>query len=638
MDDVLLPLPRSVKFTGVRTRTLQTPCTIVACQSNRVRQYVLQLNLGGLKFSCHVENLEADRHPSIDDDYQYSLSIAGSTINLHAHSEQGALAGCSTLAQLSSQDSLPNCEIHDKPQHEWRGLLIDVSRHYMSLKTLRSVVDLLHHFKMNVLHLHLTDDQAFRFQSTAFPKLVAQEHYSKEDLKSLVEYAADRAVRIVPEIDIPGHVTSWLVAYPEWGTEAVGAEELLHFGPHEACLDPSNEVAVQSVISILEEVVETFSDQYVHIGGDEVDPSWWNRSETVQRWAEERGFSNAQDIQANFTKRIVEELESRDKKVIVWDEALHESLPQTVLVQAWRGMQARDTAVDSGYQTLVSSPYYLDLNYPVTVHYGYTPTMPTTRWKAQDSEALNLPVLDHVRDGIEWHQTFGKFPDLLRRSGGSVVGGEACMWSELVSDELLLKRVWTRLPAIAEHFWGVPESRSIDDVYNRLEVALTRLPNMHLPDVLACPRVHECQELLPLLEMLEPVKWYARTLSTSGTESRVENQAVDPKSRPYNARTPLGRVVDRLPPESLAARRCGTDVLAGKSLDSWTTGWRSQHESFESACVSYPELEELRDASTALAQLADVAAGVLSPNRSLAGPFGEYLLPIALVFCGNDDS
>ncbi len=636
MKDQLLPLPKSFEYLDGRVDIKNSACDIAECPSDRVKGAIRDLGLGGLSFSCHIDRL-ASRYPSVEDEFGYELAIKAPAIQLFARSEAGALAGCSTLAQLTAQGFLPNCRIRDEPQYSWRGLLVDVSRHFIEPETLCSVIDLLHHFKMNVLHLHLSDDQAFRFPSAAYPKLVSPDYYAKTDLESLIEYAADRAVRVVPEIDMPGHVSSWLVAYPEWGTETIAADSLKSYGPHVGCLDPSNEEAVQAALTILEEVLEVFPDQYVHIGGDEVDPTWWNNSSSVKRWAQSRGLESVQDIQADFTKRIVQELEDRGRRVVVWDEALHASLPSTVLVQAWRGMQSRDVSIESGFQTLVSAPYYLDLNYPVDEHYAYSLSMTETEWRAQYQRMLARPEFEHVEDGLKWHQSFGKFPSMMQKDGGSIVGGEACMWSELVSDDLLLKRIWTRLPAIAERFWGASAAKNIDELYDRLEASLKRLATLGLPDVLTSPPIHECSELSALFEMLEPIKWYARTLSTTGTDSRARNEQVVPESRPYDATTPLNRVVDRLPAESLAVRKCREAVIGNRRLTNWIEGWRYQREAFSKACVQFPELTELEGASHALSKLADVAEGSSPANKRLAGPFGEYMLPIAFAFCSRHD-
>ena len=637
MEEALLPLPQAIARQSGRSSLTRGNCTFKDCKSNRVRRFVSKLELGGIEFSCVIDKAVLDELPHVDGDYSYTLEIGPATVELRAKSETGALSGCSTLAQLSATCSLPHCTIRDRPRHSWRGLLVDVSRHFMELNTLRSTIELMHHFKLNVLHLHLTDDQAFRFQSEAFPELASTQSYSKEDLKDLINYAADHAVRVVPEIDIPGHATSWLVAHPEWGSEPVDPSTQRDFGALKACLDPSKDTLIDAVRTILGEIIDTFPDQYVHIGGDEVDSLWWSRSEAVQTWARERGLRSVRDIQADFTLGIVEFIESQNRKVVVWDEALHETLPQSVVVQAWRGMAARDLAIAGGYQTIVSSPYYLDLNFHAETHYGFWPSMSASEWKSQAERMESDDVLEHVRDGIKWHQSFGEFPNIPEREGGCILGGEACMWSELVTDELLLRRVWSRMPSIAERFWIEPSKKDESTISERLDASLSHLKSLGYPDVMLTPVIHECQELQPLIQMLEPVKWYARMLTTSGTEARAQGESIEPSERPYNAQTSLDRVLDRLPPDSPAVRRCRSDMCAGRDLTAWINGWRDQYKMLDLACERFPDLIELREASKALCKLADVAEGHALPSKDLGGPFGEYLLPIAFAFVHADD-
>ena len=638
MQIALLPEVEVFRDRLRRTKAGKGKCVLERCDSERVSSLVKRLQLGGFRFNCAIANGNFGSAPSLDDDCSYRLRIEDSLIQLKSQSEWGAIAGCSTLAQLSAAGELPDCNIEDKPMHPWRGLLVDVSRHFMELTTLRSIVQLMHLFKLNALHLHLTDDQAFRFGSDVFPNLASEQHYTKSELQSLVEFASDHGVRVVPEIDIPGHTTSWLVAHPEWGCESVDLADTLRYGVHEACLDPSNPEAMQSVFSILQEVIETFPDRFLHIGGDEVNPAWWDRSDSVKGWARERGLNSARDIQAFFTNQVVDFLLSRERTTVVWDEALHETLDPSVVVQAWRGMRARDCALTAGHKTLLSSPYYLDLNYPAHVHYGYWPTMGEEEWKKQDAACLELAVFDHVKDGLRWHQEFGEFPDLPARPGGEILGGEACMWSELATDELVLRRIWTRLPAIAERLWSSPDDKSTDDLYRRLNASLNRLAHLDLPSVYSDPPIHECTELVPLFEMLEPVKWYARMLTTDGVEDRAHGDPVDPDNRPYNGTSPLNKVVDQLPPESLEVRKCIEDVKSGRDLSRWIRGWRLQADVFESACSQHPDLVELAQVSDALSRLADVAAGTATPDPQLAGPFGEYMLPVAFAFGLENDS
>ena len=493
----------------------------------------------------------------------------------------------------------------------------------------------MHHFKMNVLHLHLSDDQAFRFGSKEYPELVSTDNYSLEDLQQLITYAADLGIRIVPELDVPGHTSSWLIKHPEWGFADVKEDDLTEFGSHRGCLDPSNPQTMEAVLTLFEEIANTFPDEYVHVGGDEVEPFYWDKSSRVQSWASAHGLLNAKDIQAQFTLKVCESLSKLNKKAIVWDEALHELLPTSVTIQAWRGLRARDISLAAGYPTIVSAPYYLDLHYPAILHHLYSPEMSSQDWQDVDSRVRNDPMLAHVADGVRWHQDFGEFPNLPNKEPGTVLGGEACMWSELVTDDLLLTRVWTRTPAIAERLWSELESEAADSMYERLSVSLRGLPILGLPDVMNIHQVHPCTALRPLFEMLEPVKWYGRLLSMERVRARTEGRDESAYVRPYNQRTPLNRVVDRIPAESLLAARLARSIEKGEDLSHWIIGWQNQHAVFNDCVNQYPELAELRPASDALAKLADVALGLAEYEPSLAGPYGEYLLPIATAF--SDD-
>ena len=556
---------------------------------------------------------------------------------MRAIEEWGALAALSTLAQLYGEfgEHLPDCFITDEPKHPWRGLLVDVARHFISLPTLFQCCDLMHHFKLNVLHLHLSDDQGFRFGSEAYPEIVSSENYSLDELGRLITYAADLGIRVVPELDVPGHTSSWLIKHPEWGFGDLNEDELKNFGSQRGCLDPSNPDTIEAVVTLFEEVATTFPDEYIHIGGDEVDPYYWEKSTKVQSWAAKNELLHSRDIQALFTKEVCNRLSELNKEVIVWDEALHALLPKSVTVQAWRGLRSRDSSVAAGYPTIVSAPYYLDLHYPAAVHYLYGPEMSSQAWQDADAKVRNDPGLAHVADGVRWHQDFGEFPSLAMSEPGTILGGEACMWSELVTDELLLTRVWTRTPAIAERLWSELDNEQSECMYERLNASLQRLPGLGLPDVLNIHQVHPCTALIPLFEMLEPVKWYGRLLSMERVAARVEGRDESSYVRPYDQRTPLNRVVDRIPAESLPAARLARKIKRGEDFSSWVVGWQNQHTIFEDCVKQHPDLAELQQASEALAKLADVALGLVAYDSSLLGPFGEYFLPIAIAFADD---
>ena len=545
--------------------------------------------------------------PRLADSYEYRMTV-GDRVRIAAPTEWGALAGLATLTQLGANGRIDVASVRDEPRFPWRGLMVDTVRHFISMGTLRRTVDAMWFYKLNVLHLHLTDDQGFRLRSAAYPELASPDAYSLPELSELVDYAADRGVRIVPELDVPGHATSWLAAHPEWGaaSSVPVSGPSMSFGVHRACLDPDNSAVMDAVGVLLGELAAVFPDECIHVGGDEV-----------------AGLDGG--VQHRFHRAVVERLAALGKRAIGWDECLGPTLPTDSVVQAWRGAKARDAAVAAGYDCVVSSPYYLDLFYPADVHYAADPGGDLV---AAENALGQHPRLAHVRDGLAWMARFGEYPDLPDRTRGRVLGGEACLWSELVTDELLDTRLWSRMPAVAERLWraDVDPSRDVDGFYERMAESRLLLDDLGVVGVDREP-IDQAPGIQPLIEMLEPVKWYHRLLGTGEYQRRVNGLGSSGDVRPYDALTPLDRIVDYLAPESLASRRAEADLASGAPMDGWTTGWRSQRV----AVAGDPALQaELGAASEALAMLADVVDGkVATDPATLAGPFGEYLLPVA---------
>ncbi|MDE0419982.1 MAG: family 20 glycosylhydrolase [Gammaproteobacteria bacterium] len=547
--------------------------------------------------------------PGVADSYEYRLTV-GETVTIRAETEWGALTALATLTQLVAGGVLDVAEVHDAPRYPWRGVMIDTVRHFISLATLERTLDVMAFYKLNVLHLHLTDDQGFRFRSNAYPELASADAYSHAEFRDLVDYAADRAIRVVPELDVPGHATSWLAAHPDWGVDGVVGVEgpSTRFGVHDVCLDIENPEVRHAVDTLLGEFADVFPDEFVHFGGDEV----------------------GRDCTA-FYQHVVETLGGLGKRAMGWDECLHEDLRQDTVIQAWRGIEARDAALRAGHDCVVSAPYYLDLFYPADVHHAFDPATST---KAGEQRLARHPSLAHVRDGLAWMSDFGAFPELPERPGGCVLGGEACLWSELVTDELLDARLWSRMPAIAERFWNGSESSDAGAVYESAAATRGTLAMLGtLPEDHAA-LFEDYPDLARLIEMVEPVKWYLRLLGVAEYQRRVSGVGSAGEARPYSTTTPLDRIVDRIPPESLATRRAAADLAEGVSMERWIAGWRKQRE----ALARHPDLVgELHSVSDALVGVADFLAGKANVDiGSLGGPFGEYLLPIADVAANHE--
>lgn len=501
--------------------------------------------------------------PQTGGDEGYTLAVDSSGVALQAHTIWGVLHGLTTLAQLTMSEGVRVCHIEDGPAFPWRGLMLDPARRFLPIPLLERVIDGMSWLKLNVLHLHLSDDQGFRFQSNRFPALASAEHYTQAELVALVEYAADRGVRVVPELDMPGHVTSWLTAYPEWGAGEASPSQ--RFGVHPGCLNPADEAVYAAIDDLLAEIVAVFPDDYVHIGGDEVHSSWWHDHAGVQAFMAQQGLADSAALQAYFNRRVVKSLVDRGRKAIGWDEVLHEQMPQGVLVQSWRGATARDRALDAGHDCIVSSGYYLDLFYPGAVHGQYDPTAPLAALLGQEDALLSDPRFEHVAAGMQWTQAWRKQPAIGKASTrGKVVGGEACLWGELVDQDCLPGRLWSRLPAIAELLWSVAP-----DTNDPIELQ-ERCPDFIKAELAAQRRrlaaIMADETALEIMELCEPVKWYARLLGEVALNARIRGSEM-PQARPYTTESKLDGAVDFLLPESLsvlAVRDLSVEALAHK--------------------------------------------------------------------------
>ena len=571
-----------------------------------------------------------DLHPDAASEIEFA-----DVVTVRAASEWGAIHSLATIAQLAGK-SHAITRIHDHPAYPWRGLMIDVARHFIPLPALRRTLDAMSLAKLNVLHLHFTDDQAFRFRSEAHPELASGQAWDAAELTELVAYAADRAIRIVPELDMPGHVTSWLVARPEWGA-GPAPQPSRRFGVHEACLDPTNPAVLCAIETLLGELADIFPDPFLHFGGDEVNGDWWNAHEGVQTLMRSQGF-RAADVQADFNRKLTSIIRQLGRRPLAWDEALHPALARDTVIQAWRGNHARDAALAAGFDCVLSAPYYLDLCYPASLHHCFDPGGDLA---AAEDRLLADDRTRHVREGLQWMAGFARLPAMpVAPAGeqGQVLGGEACLWSELVDEGCLDSRLWGRLPAIAERFWcgaGARESGLLERTaaFRRSLARQGIVPEDSETLRRAFP---ELAPIEPLVEMLEPVKWYRRLLGAA-FERRVSGLGESDVARPYDADTPLNRPVDHLPPESLASRRAEADLAAGSDMQRWIEGWRRQRQ----AISRLAEVDAgLREASRALGELADILDDgdcSMSGEKidALAGPFGEYLLPVAHAVASN---
>ncbi|MEB5972085.1 beta-N-acetylhexosaminidase [Pantoea dispersa] len=322
-----------------------------------------------------------DPLPQPDSDESYRLQVSSSGVLLQARTRFGAMRGMETLLQLiantASGTQIPFVTIDDRPRFPWRGVLIDPVRHFLPLDTLKRQIDGIAAARMNVFHWHLTDDQGWRFASSHYPQLQQQASdglfYSQQQMRELVRYATQRGVRVVPEIDLPGHASALAVAMPELMSAPGPYAMQRGWGVFKPLLDPSNEAVFRFIDTLIGEVAAIFPDPYIHIGGDEVDASQWNESPKIQQFMRDHGLQDAHALQAWFNQRVEKILAAHQRRMLGWDEVYHPDLPKNIVIQSWQGQDALSEVVKQGYRGILSTGFYLDQPQSAAYHYRNEP-------------------------------------------------------------------------------------------------------------------------------------------------------------------------------------------------------------------------------------------------------------------------
>jgi hexosaminidase len=435
--------------------------------------------------------------PVLAEDESYSLDLSPARWGLRAPNTLGILHGLETLLQLLQRDGsgwyLPVISINDRPRFPWRGLMIDVARRWQPVDVIERNLDAMAAVKLNVLHLHLTDDQGFRIESRTHPELQGKgsdgRYFTQEQMRGIITYASMRGIRVVPEFDVPGHATSWVVSHPELASlpGPYGVER--QWGVFNPVLDPTNEATYALLSDFLGEMAALFPDAYVHIGGDENNGVQWNANPRIQAFIAANALTDNAGLHAYFNKRIAAILSRNGKKVVGWDEILHPGLPAGVVIDSWRGTQALADAAAQGYDGMLSNGFYIDLMHSAAEHYAADP----------------IPASSTLTPQQRAH----------------ILGGEATMWAEWVTPETIDSRIWPRTAAIAERLWSPQGAADVADMYRRLAAVSDRLDEAgalhkrnadlmlrHLVGVnLDAPGV---AQLRTFISLIEPVKVYAR--------------------------------------------------------------------------------------------------------------------------------
>ncbi|MFF2621590.1 beta-N-acetylhexosaminidase [Oerskovia jenensis] len=439
----------------------------------------------------------------------YRLEITPEAVLLSAADAAGAHAGVQTLRQLAGPQAyrtvpvaaqvpgfpaavahLPALTIEDHPRFGWRGVLLDVARHFLPKREVLRFVDLAAAHKLNVVQLHLTDDQGWRMQVHRYPLLTevggwrtesnvgtwrtgvfdGRPHggfYTQDDLREIVAYARERGVVVVPEIDAPGHVEAAVAAYPFLGTRKAPHAVRTTWGVSTEVLDPSDE-ALEFFTHVLDEVLDVFDSPWVAIGGDEVPTTLWRENPAIVALAAQRGLADVADLAGWFLARLSEHVTARGRRAVVWDEGFGEQLPRDVVVTAWRGFTVGADALEAGNDVVMAPEQVVYLDH-----------------RAGDGEDEPVPVgfLRTVEDVYAFDpfppEVLAQYPG-LDAAPGRLLGAQAEVWSEhLDSPRRVDYAAFPRLAAFAEVVWSPTAERTPGG--SASAEFLARLEHDHLP-------------------------------------------------------------------------------------------------------------------------------------------------------------
>lgn len=559
----------------------------------------------------------------------YRLTVAADGVSLDANGPLGVLRGLATLRQLIATTppgaALPYARIDDAPRFVWRGVMIDTARHFMSVETVKRQIDAMERVKLNVLHFHLSDDQGFRVESKRYPKLQATgdgQFYTQAQMRDLVAYATARGVRIVPEFDVPGHTRAIADAYPQFTLSPPKPANPL--AALDRALDPTKADTYRFLDALFGEMAGLFPDAYFHAGGDEVGDAVWLDHPHVQAFMKAQNLADKTALEGYFNRRVAAILKKHGKTMVGWEEvAVDPAMPKDVVVQAWQTSNATAEAVARGHRTIVSAGYYLDLMETAAFHYQYDPldtsTAGLTPAEAEKGRKISPLLASVLKDTL----VAKPLPPLTPEQEKLVLGGEAPMWAEIATDEMLDSRMWPRAAALAERFWSPREVRDVDDLYRRLPILQDQLRLQGLQD--ETNRARMAARLAPggsepVLTLLDVV---------GSTRNMARDHRILAALRGQRIVQELNTLADAAPVDSLVAHQfearakayAGGDRGQAAALRADLTIWQANDARFQAVAKGRPALEVALPISAdvaAMAQAGLAAMDAIEAGRPLA--------------------
>jgi hexosaminidase len=484
MSIAIIPQPAKMEVGKGVFRLQEGACLCVVGAVGDIGTYVEKLLEEAVGFPI-VTEAQGALELVVDEDRDlpqegYRLSVQTDGVRVEAASQAGLFYGVQTLRQLlpfaaKAADSveLPCLQIEDAPRFAWRGLHLDVCRHFFDVGFIKRYLDWMALYKYNVFHWHLTEDQGWRLAVDKYPKLAetsawrtekdGSRHggfYTPEQVRDVVEYARRLHITVVPEIELPGHAQAAVAAYPEYACAEGPFEVVNEWGVFDEVFCAGNDATFAFLEDVFTEVLALFPGDYVHIGGDECPKTRWKECPKCQQRMRDEGLKNEEELQSYFVRHFAAWLASRGKKPIGWDEILEGGLAKEAAVMSWRGEEGGIKAANAGHDVVMApeSHVYFDRR-----HYD----------DEDERGRLSVNTLENV-------YSYEPIPrELEAGKEGHVLGSQGNMWTEgTVEDDEVAYMVYPRACALAEVVWSPKEVRDWDSFKERLRVHGARLEAM----------------------------------------------------------------------------------------------------------------------------------------------------------------
>jgi hexosaminidase len=512
MTTAIIPKPQRL-IVGEGHFVIRPTTRVIASEAARTpAEFLAEWLRNATGFPVPIQSTESDAPDAIhlrltanspDGAEGYRLRVTPQRIEIEAEQPVGLFYGAQTLRQLlpatlegesaAGEPHVPAVEIEDKPRFVWRGLMLDVGRHFFPVSFVKKLLDVMALYKFNRLHLHLTEDQGWRIEIKSYPRLTevgskrSETHipyainslkdydwqkvvtdgkpyggyYTQDDIREIVAYAQKHFITVVPEIEMPGHSVAALAAYPELGCIGSDYEVRTQWGIAEDVLCAGRESTYDYVESVLSEVVDLFPSEYIHIGGDECPKVHWQECPHCQAAIRREGLKDEHELQSYFVRRVEKMLDAKGRRLIGWDEILEGGLAPKATVMSWRGAQGGIEAATQGHDVVMTPNTHVYFDY------------------YQSADVANEPLAQPTILPLEKTYAFDPTEGVPADKAGHVLGGQGNVWTEWISTEPHAEYMtFPRALALADAVWSPAPRESYEEFLARLQPHLARLEQL----------------------------------------------------------------------------------------------------------------------------------------------------------------